>query len=254
MSGFFTNGAILPQSGGFALIVLALMAAEYLFHKVNHVDSHDAGETAASLAIAAGNKIIGALTASLAAAPAILIPQHRLLDIPMQGVAACTALFLAVEFCYFLHHLAMHKVRWLWATHAVHHSATRLNLSAAVRLGWGGPLTGGLLFYLPLVALGFPPLAVFGVLGAGLAYQFFLHLARPPHLGPLEWVLNTPRHLFGTFAEAPDDEPLSFGVAGATSSRNPLTIVVREWIALFRDARRTPGLGGKLRVLFGPPG
>lgn len=280
MSGsFFTNGAILPQSGGFALIVLALMAAEYLFHKVNHVDSHDAGETAASLAIAAGNKIIGALTASLAAAPAILIHQHRLLDIPMQGVAAWAALFLAVEFCYFLHHFAMHKVRWLWATHAVHHSATRLNLSAAVRLGWGGPLTGGLLFYLPLVALGFPPLAVFGVLGAGLAYQFFLHLARPPHLGPLEWVLNTPRHhavhhasnpsvidrnfggvlivfdrLFGTFAEAPDDEPLSFGVAGATSSRNPLAIVVREWIVLFRDARRTPGLGGKLRVLFGPPG
>ncbi|MFG1333219.1 sterol desaturase family protein [Xanthobacter autotrophicus] len=279
MSGFFTSGAILPQSGGFALIVLALMAAEYLFYKVNHVDSHDAGETAASLAIAAGNKIIGALTASLAAVPAILIHQHRLFDIPMQGVAAWAALFLAVEFCYFLHHLAMHKVRWLWATHAVHHSATRLNLSAAVRLGWGGPLTGGLLFYLPLVALGFPPLAVFGVLGAGLAYQFFLHLARPPHLGPLEWVLNTPRHhavhhasnpsvidrnfggvlivfdrLFGTFAEAPHDEPLSFGVAGATSSRNPLAIVVREWIALFRDAQRTPGLGGKLRVLFGPPG
>ncbi|MDI4664845.1 sterol desaturase family protein [Xanthobacter autotrophicus] len=279
MAGFFTGGALATQTGSFALIALALMAAEFLFHKVNHVESHDAAESAASLVIAAGNKIIGALTASLVAVPVFLVSQHRLFDIPMQGVAVWVALFLAVEFCYFLHHLAMHKVRWLWATHAVHHSATRLNLSAAVRLGWGGPLTGGIVFYLPLVALGFPPLAVFGMLGAGLVYQFFLHLARPPHLGPLEWVLNTPRHhavhhasnpsvidrnfggvlivfdrLFGTFAEAPQDEPLSFGIAGAATSRNPLAIVFREWIAMLRDAGRTPGLYGKLRVLFGPPG
>ncbi|MFG1378133.1 sterol desaturase family protein [Xanthobacter autotrophicus] len=279
MAGFFTSGAITTQSGGFALIALTLMAAEYLFHTLNHVESHDAGESAASLAIAVGNKVIGALTASLAAVPVFFVAQHRLFDIPMQGVAVWVALFLAVEFCYFLHHLAMHKVRWLWATHAVHHSATRLNLSAAVRIGWGGHLTGGLVFYLPLVALGFPPLAVFGMLGAGLVYQFFLHLARPPHLGPLEWVLNTPRHhtvhhasnasivdrnfggvlivfdrLFGTFAEAPRGETLSFGVAGTPTSRNPLAIVFREWIAMLRDARHTPGLGNKLRVLFGPPG
>lgn len=279
MAGFFTSGAILPQSGGFALIALALMVAEFLFLKLNHVESHDAGESAASLAIAAGNKVIGALTASLAAVPVFFVAQHRLFDIPMRGVAVWAALFLAVEFCYFLHHLAMHKVRWLWATHSVHHSATRLNLSAAVRIGWGGHLTGGLVFYLPLVALGFPPLAVFGMLGAGLVYQFFLHLARPPHLGPLEWVLNTPRHhavhhasnasvvdrnfggvlivfdrLFGTFAEAPRGEPLSFGVAGATTSRNPLAIVFGVWLAMLRDAGRTPGLGNKLRVLFGPPG
>ena len=279
MAGFFTGGALPAQAGSFTLLALALMAAEFLFHKVNHVESHDASETAASLGIAVGNKIIGALTASLVAVPVFFVARHRLFDIPMQGAATWAALFLAVEFCYFLHHLAMHKVRWLWANHAVHHSATRLNLSAAVRLGWGGHLTGGILFYLPLVALGFPPLAVFGMLGAGLVYQFFLHLARPPRLGPLEWVLNTPRHhavhhasnpavidrnfggvlivfdrLFGTFAEAPRDEPLNFGVAGVIPSRNPLAILFSEWISMFRDAWRTPGLGGKLRVLFGPPG
>ncbi len=96
------------------------------------------------------------------------------------------------------------------------------------RLGWGGDLTGGFLFYLPLVTLGFHPVAVFGMLGLGLFYQFFLHVACPPSLGPLEWILNTPRHhhvhhasngeyldknfgsvlivfdrLFGTFAKAP---------------------------------------------------
>lgn len=279
MAAFFGTAAGSPYPAGFALLALALMAAEYLFHKVNHVDAHDGGETAASLAIAVGNKVIGALTAGIAAVPVLFVASHRLFDIPMAGPLPWVALFLAVEFCYFLHHLAMHKVRWLWATHAVHHSATKLNLSAAVRIGWGGHLTGGLVFYLPLVALGFPPLAVFGMLGAGLVYQFFLHLARPPHLGPLEWVLNTPRHhqvhhasnpavidrnfggvliifdrLFGTFAEAPKDEALAFGVSGATRSNRPLEIVFGGWIEMLSAARRRPGVAGKLRVLFGPPG
>lgn len=278
MFGIFVGGSAVPHPAAFALIALVLMLAEYLFHKVGHLDSYDAGETAASLAIAAGNKAIAALTAGLGAVPVLFLSEHRLFDIPMTGAAAWIALFLGVELSYYVHHLAMHKVRWLWATHAVHHSATRLNLSAAVRLGWGGHLTGGLLFYLPLVLIGFPPLAVFGVLGAGLTYQFFLHLAAPPHLGPLEWVLNTPRHhqvhhaansavldrnfggvlivfdrIFGTFAAAPKDEPLVFGVAGAEPSLNPIRIATRAWVEMFRDARAQTGLVARLRVLFGPP-
>ncbi|MFS8036873.1 sterol desaturase family protein [Xanthobacter sp. AM11] len=277
MASILAGGAPF-QGAGFAALALILMAAEYLFHRINHVDSHDAGETAASLVVAVGNKLIGAVTASIAAIPVLFIFQHRLFDIPMQGVLPWVALFLAVDFCYYVHHVVMHKVRWLWATHAVHHSATRLNLSAAVRLGWGGHLSGGVLFYLPLVVAGFPPLAVFGMLGAGLVYQFFLHLARPPGLGPLEWVLNTPRHhqvhhaanasvidrnfggvlivfdrLFGTFAQAPQHEPLIFGIGGATASRNPLAIVFGTWGQMLRDARHARGLGGKLRALFGPP-
>lgn len=269
--------------GGFALLALALMAAEYLFHKVNHVEgapeSHDPAETAASLVIAVGNKVTGALTAGIAALPVTFVFQHRMFDIPVQGVLAWAVLLVAVDFCYYLHHLAMHKVRWLWANHAVHHSATRLNLSAAVRLGWGGHLTGGLVFYLPLVALGVPPLAVFSLLGLGLVYQFFLHLARPPHLGPLEWVLNTPRHhqvhhasnpsvvdrnfggvlivfdrLFGTFAHAPKDEPLTFGIGGTGATSHPLRIVFGTWLEMLRETTRAPGLKAKLGILFGPPG
>src|SRR3546814_1819801 len=46
--------------------------------------------------------------------------------------------------------------------------------------------SGGMLFYLPLALLGFPPLAIGGILMLGLLYQFFLHLAVAPSLGPLE--------------------------------------------------------------------
>ncbi|MGR7995284.1 sterol desaturase family protein [Xanthobacter sp. ZOL 2024] len=259
-------------------LALLLMLGEYLILRRHGADSHDAREAAASLVIATGNKVIGVASAGLLAVPVLFVSQHRLFDIPIEGPLRAGLLFLAVDFTYYLHHRAMHRVRWLWASHAVHHSARRINLTAAVRLAWGGPLTGGLLFYLPLVALGFPPLAVFGMLGLGLAYQFLLHLSRPPHLGPLEWVLNTPRHhrvhhasnpdcldrnfggvlivfdrLFGTFAEAPGAEPLRFGLAGTTVPANPLKIVVVEWAPMLRDAWRARGVRARLRILFGPP-
>ncbi len=260
------------------LVVLGLMLSEYLIHRLNHTDSHDARETAASLAIALGNKVIGALTAGVVAVPVLFVHRYRLFDIPLDTVWTWLALFLGVEFSYYVHHVAMHKVRWFWATHAVHHSPTRLNLSAGVRLGWGGSLTGGFLFYLPLVALGFNPAAVFAVLAAGLFYQFFLHLAHAPHLGPLEWVLNTPRHhqvhhasnpacidknfgavlivfdrLFGTFATAPKGEPMQFGIAGMARSANPFNIAFAVWLRMLSEMLQAKGIGAKLRTLFAPP-
>ncbi|MGZ3287208.1 MAG: sterol desaturase family protein [Xanthobacteraceae bacterium] len=261
------------------LVFLGLMLSEYLIHNLNHADEiYDARETAASLAIAAGNKVIAALTAGMVAIPVMFVHQHRLFDIPLDTAWAWLALFLAVEFSYYIHHVAMHKVRWFWVTHAVHHSPTRLNLSAAVRLGWGAHLTGGFLFYMPLIALGFNPAAVFAVLAASLIYQFFLHLAHPPHLGPLEWVFNTPRHhqvhhasnpacldrnyggvliifdrLFGTFATAPKDEAMQFGVAGMASGTNPLNIISAAWLRMFTEMLQAKGIAAKLRTLVLPP-
>lgn len=265
-------------AGLVALLALGLMLVEFLFHKVNDSDSHDARETAVSLAIALGNKVTGLLTAGLMAIPLLYVYRHRLFDIGLDSVWAWGALFVGVEFCYYLHHVAMHKTNWFWATHSVHHSPTRLNLSAAVRLGWGGSLTGGFLFYLPLVALGFHPAAVFGMLAIGLLYQFFLHLAHAPDLGPLEYVLNTPRHhqvhhasneacldknfgavlivfdrLFGTFAQAPRDEVLRFGLAGTAPTLNPFKVVFGVWAKIFGEAFRAKGVGAKLRALFGAP-
>jgi hypothetical protein len=48
------------------LALVALMLSEYLFHRLNHVDSHDASETVVTLAIV-GNKAIAGLTAGLTA-------------------------------------------------------------------------------------------------------------------------------------------------------------------------------------------
>jgi sterol desaturase/sphingolipid hydroxylase (fatty acid hydroxylase superfamily) len=265
--------------GGFLLVALTFIAIEFAYcHLAHHAQMHDAKETLASVGVALGNVVAKSFTSAISALPFFLVYQHRLADIPLDNAWSWLALFLGVEFCYYWFHLASHRVRWLWATHAVHHSATRFNLSAAVRLGWTGQLTGGFLFFLPLAWIGFHPAAIALMLALGLLYQFFLHTALPIHLGPLEWVLNTPRHhrvhhacnepcldtnygstliifdrLFGTFAEAPRDEAMRFGVKGRAASNNPVVIALGEWKHLFVDFWRASGLKRKLAVLFGAP-
>ena len=197
---------------------------------------------------------------------------------PLDRAWAWVTLFLGVELCYYAFHRASHRVRWLWATHAVHHSATRFNLSAAIRLGWTGTISGAFVFFLPLALIGFHPVAIAAVMGLGLLYQFFLHTAFPVSLGLLEWVLNTPAHhrvhhacndpcldknygnvlivfdrLFGTCAAPPVGERLRFGLKDRSPSLNPLRIAFGEWSRLARDAGAARGMPAKLKVLFGAP-
>ena len=270
---------LMRPMGAFLTLTLIFVAAEYFYARLAHHDEdHDIRETAASVGVALGNLGIRTAEGGLAALPFVLLYQHRLFDIPMDTAWAWAALFLGTEFAYYWFHRASHRVRWLWATHAVHHSATHFNLSAAIRLGWTGQLTGAFVFFLPLAWIGFPPVTIGGMLAAGLLYQFFLHTALPVRLGPLEWILNTPAHhrvhhscneacldknygsvlivfdrLFGTFAVPPQDEPLRFGLKGRAPSNNPLVIALGEWRHLFSDAARARGLRDKLKVLFGAP-
>jgi len=107
---------------------------------------------------------------------------HRVWTVPLNDISAFALLFLGQEFAYYWAHRSAHRARWFWATHAVHHSPNQLNLSAAFRFGWTGRLTGSTLFYLPLIWLGFPPIAVFGTLTLNLLYQFMLHATWIPKL------------------------------------------------------------------------
>lgn len=263
----------------FLATVVTLMVLEYGASRLAHLETHDAKETAASFVIAIGNRIIRTLEAGLVAVPFLLAYQYRLFDIDLASPLAWIALFLLIELVYYWHHRASHTVRWLWATHAVHHSPTHFNLTAGIRLGWTGAISGHFLFYVPLALIGFHPLAIAAVLGANLGYQFFIHSELAPRLGPLEWILNTPTHhkvhhacneecldknfggtlivfdrLFGTFAAPPYHEPLRYGLVGREPSHNPVTIVFGEWVAILRDLRKSDaGFAGWLTILFGPP-
>jgi sterol desaturase/sphingolipid hydroxylase (fatty acid hydroxylase superfamily) len=233
----------------------------------------------ASLGDAVGRRAVDALGLSIAAPVLAWAFAHRIQTLSLSTPLAFALLFVGQEFFYYWYHRAAHRVRWFWATHAVHHSPNELTLAAALRLGWTGKLSGSAVFFVPLVWLGFPPFAVLAALAANLLYQFWLHAPWLPRLGPLEWVFNTPTHhrvhhasnpdyldcnyggvlivfdrLFGTFVDLRDDVPPRYGLTTPLLSHNPLRIALHEWLALAQDLRAARGVGARLRVLFGPPG
>ncbi|HTV86733.1 MAG TPA: sterol desaturase family protein [Dyella sp.] len=239
---------------------------------------YDGGNAWTSLVIGVGNLLAGALAGlvlgRLYAGAAALAPVHW----PMHSAWTWLAAFVLVEFCYYWFHRASHRVRWMWANHAVHHTPEEMTLLSAVRLGWTHLLSFGWLFYLPLVLAGFDPRMVLALLVADLHYQFFLHTEAIGRLGPLEWVLNTPAHhrvhhasndayldgnyggvliifdrMFGTLRTLRDDEPIRYGLAHPLGTLQPLAVALGEWRRLLLAMRATASLRGALKLALGRP-
>lgn len=210
---------------------------------------------------------------------AFLAWSHRIATIPLDTAWGWVALFFAVEIAYYWMHRSSHEVRWLWASHLVHHTPEQIHLASALRLGATELLSGNWLFYFPLYLLGFNPLAVTAMLGINLFYQFWLHTDIIGRLGPLEWMLNTPAHhrvhhasngeyldrnyggilivwdrLFGTFAEERPQAPVVYGLVNSLGTLNPITIAFHEWGQIARDFRHACSWSERLGQLFGKPG
>ncbi|HXS19672.1 MAG TPA: sterol desaturase family protein [Steroidobacteraceae bacterium] len=210
---------------------------------------------------------------------AYLVWSHRLATVPLDTIWGWAAVFVGVELAYYWMHRLSHEVRWLWASHVVHHTPAHIHLASAFRLGATEIFSGNWLFYFPLYWLGFNPLAVAGVQAINLSYQFWLHTDLIGRLGPLEWVFNTPSHhrvhhasngeyldrnyggilivwdrLFGTFAQERPDAAIVYGLVHPIGSLNPLVIAFHEWVAMARDFSRARSWPERLTQLFGRPG
>lgn len=137
----------------------------------------------------------------------------------------------------------------LWAFHAVHHSSSRLDWLASVRVHPVNDILARFVQAAVVLSLGFAPLAVAGALPALTLYAILIHADVPWNWGPLRHVIASPvyhrwhhtraeaggtrnfagllplwDHLFGTLhrpaAGAPDptmlgtDEPVPAGFIG----------------------------------------
>jgi sterol desaturase/sphingolipid hydroxylase (fatty acid hydroxylase superfamily) len=236
-------------------------------------------ESLASIAIGIGSKLVNLLKLGVPAGVLYFVWNNRLAEVPLDTSWGLVLLFLGVELAYYWFHRLSHEVRWLWATHAVHHSPEHLNILAAYRLGWTGLLSGGWLLFTPLIFVGFHPAAVFLTLALNLLYQAWIHTDLIPKLGWLEYVLNTPSNhrvhhamnadyldrnyggvliifdrLFGTYVEERDHEPCQYGLVTPVGSQNPVTIAFHEWLRMGRDALQAKSLRDLSGYLFGPPG
>src|ERR1700753_4266575 len=80
----------------------------------------------ASLADALGREyIVGTCVTLSLTAPLIgFASRHRLFTVPLNTTASVVALVILQDFCYYWSHRGSHRIRWFWATHAIHHSST----------------------------------------------------------------------------------------------------------------------------------
>ena len=268
----------LPWIAGLFGVVLGAATLEGLVRQFVLHQPYDWRAYAVSLADAVGRRAIDAIGLSAATPVLLWAYAHRLTDLPLNNWAQWLMLFLSHELLYYAYHRSAHRVRWFWATHAVHHSPNDLTLATALRLGWTGKLAGNAIFFVPLVWVGFSPIAVFATLAVNLLYQFWLHTTWVPKLGPLEWVFNTPSHhrvhhasnpeyldcnyggvlivfdrLFGSFVEERDDITPRYGLTTPLRSYNPLWIAVHEWVRMAQDVIAARSWNDLQRALFAPP-
>jgi len=235
-------------------------------------------EMLATLAMVLPRQVIQIATAGIYVGAASLAYEHRVMTFEVTGPLTAGVAFLAFEFFYYWNHRWMHTVRWLWATHAVHHTPNHMNFSVALRLGWTNLISGTFFIYLPLALLGLHPVMLLTMLAVNLLYQFWLHTEIIGKLGVLEWVLNTPSHhrvhhasnpayldknyggvvifydrLFGSFARERDEDPVRYGLITPLRSLNPFVIALHEWVAMGRDVCRARSVGAVLRAMVGRP-
>jgi sterol desaturase/sphingolipid hydroxylase (fatty acid hydroxylase superfamily) len=261
--------------------VIAIAAAEAVYLAFVRKEAYDWRASLASLADFLVREFVVRRVLPLALATPFIAWawQHRLTTVRLDTVSAFVLLFLGQELCYYWFHRASHRVRWFWATHAVHHSPEQLNLAASYRFGLTGRLTGSSLFYVPLIWLGFPPAAVFLTLSLNLLYQYWLHTTWIPKLGWFEYVFNTPSHhrvhhasnaeyldanyggvliifdrLFGTFIEERADVPCRYGLVSPLKSYNPIWIAFHDWVAMAGDIWQATSWRARFMHVFGPPG
>ena len=268
----------LPWVGALFVVVLGAATLEGLVRQFVLRQPYDWRAYFVSLADAAGRRAFDAVSFSVATPLLLWAHAHRLTDMALDTWVQWLMLFVSHELLYYAYHRSAHRVRWFWATHAVHHSPNDLTLATALRLGWTGKLAGNAVFFMPLVWVGFSPIAVFATLAVNLLYQFWLHTTWIPKLGPLEWVFNTPSHhrvhhasnpeyldcnyggvlivfdrLFGSFVEERDDIVPRYGLSTPLHSYNPLWIAVHEWVYMAQDVVAARSLSELRRAVLAPP-
>jgi len=235
-------------------------------------------DAATSIIMGLGNVGIGLFSKGMVLFLLLLVYNHiRVFTIPFTWWAWILLLF-ADDLSYYWNHRIGHTVRFFWASHIVHHSSQKYNLSTALRQTWTGSFTS-FIFYLWLPLLGFHPAMILMQMSISLIYQYWIHtelIGKMPRW--FESVFNTPSHhrvhhatnpqyldrnhagiliiwdrMFGTFE--PEVEKPIYGLTKNIDTYNPLKVAFNEWYFLLKDflTSRTSFIN-KLKYLLKPPG
>jgi sterol desaturase/sphingolipid hydroxylase (fatty acid hydroxylase superfamily) len=256
---------------------LLLVTLEAIADAVMRRDLYEINDTAASLSMGVGNLLVSFVGKVVQFSLFTMLHRFAIFQIGYQWWA-WLLVFFADDCTYYWYHRTSHGCRLFWASHVVHHSSQRYNLSTALRQTWTGSFTS-LIFWVWMPILGFPPAMIMAIGSISLLYQFWIHTEFVRSMGPLERVFNTPAHhrvhhasnpryidrnhggtliiwdkLFGTFEPEDSDDAPRYGLTKNIHTYNPVRIAFHEWADMFHDVQLATGWRNKFFYVFGNPG
>jgi sterol desaturase/sphingolipid hydroxylase (fatty acid hydroxylase superfamily) len=241
------------------------------------LDEYEFKDAGTSILMGLGNVFIGLFTKGIVLGVFLFLYQYRFFTILFAWWSWLILLFTE-DLCYYWFHRISHESRLFWASHVVHHSSQKYNLSTALRQTWSGSFYS-FVFWIPLLLIGFHPIMVMTQMAISLIYQYWIHtelIKKMPNW--FEAIFNTPSHhrvhhatnpqyldrnhagifiiwdkLFGTFE--PEVEKPVYGLVKNIETYNPIKIAFLEWVNMFRDFSfsKTSFLN-KVKYLIKPPG
>ena len=241
------------------------------------MEDYEYKDAITSITMGLGNVFIGLFTKGLIFTFFLFLYKFRLFTIPFTWWAWLILVF-AEDFVYYWNHRIAHESRLFWASHVVHHSSQKYNLSTALRQTWSGSFYT-FIFWAPLAIIGFHPVMILMQMSISLLYQYWIHTELIHKLPRwFEAIFNTPSHhrvhhatnpqyldrnhagifiiwdkLFGTFE--PEIEKPIYGLVSNINTYNPIKIAFIEWYYMFSDFFTTKtSLLSKLKYLIMPPG
>ncbi len=257
-----------------APIMFSFVLLEFLLGRKRYKNLYSGKDFFASLSIGLGNLVLNGLMKVGMFMVFLFFYNLTPLHIPHTWWSYVLCL-VVLDFCRYWAHRIAHEQRFWWSTHVVHHSSEHYNLSVSFRLSWTQNLK--IIFFLPVILMGFHPLVFFIVHQIEVLYQFWIHTELIRKLPkPIEFIFTTPSHhrvhhsvnerfidknygstfifwdrIFGTFQ--PEDEKTRYGITKPVNSYNPIYLVFHEWLEVFKDLGKARSPKEVWNILFGSP-
>jgi len=255
-------------------VMLGLVLLEFILSQRENRNVYHGKDFLASVGIGVGNLVSTALTNTVMFAVVLFFYNMIPWTVPITWWSFIIC-FVALDFARYWAHRVAHENRFFWATHVTHHSSEEYNFAVSFRLSWVQQIK--IIFFLPVVLMGFHPVVFFIVHQIEVLGQFWIHTKLIKKLpAPIEFIFTTPSHhrvhharnpkyldknygstfiiwdrMFGTFQE--EEEEPEYGIISPPDSFNPAYLVFHEFIDIYKDVKEAKDWKTKWNIVMKHP-
>ena len=134
------------------------------------LEEYDFKDSSTSILMGLGNVFLGIIAKAMVLGIFLFLYKYRIFTISFAWWSWILLLFIE-DFTYYWFHRISHESRLFWASHVVHHSSKKYNLSTALRQTW----SGGFYTFVFLASFNFDRISSSNGISANV-YQFNLSI------------------------------------------------------------------------------